>query len=249
MNLIFIPAGTSFVDAEGLLPAINGSHFEYSSHDAWRSCPDDAQDYAQAAGEIVVERLARRSTEPPDRLTAEIASLRAIFANDESLSKGNTRGVFLASDSIAGRYGAAWARQAAALIWEEIDWKPDVDPENFPTVGGLTGEEAGRFETEGLPNLADAVLEHVTDAIPQSGDQIVFNITGGFKGAIPWLYLIALATKASVRYLFEHSAEPISIPLLQIDFSRVTNCPQSLDMFFERLRKLNKVVQGPISYP
>lgn len=86
-----------------------------------------------------------------------------------------------------------------------------------------SGEQvAATFRDVGVPNLLAKCLDLVRETKQSNGAeelQVFLNLTGGFKGSIPYTTLAANfleADRVELHYLFETSAEIIRLPLYPI---------------------------------
>jgi len=85
---------------------------------------------------------------------------------------------------------------------------------NLDIIKGLQIVDARKFSNDGLFNLINRI-EHI-----QNGNygNTVFNITGGYKGVIPYLTIMAQIYGCEISYIFEETDELISIRKMPIDF-------------------------------
>ena len=123
--------------------------------------------------------------------TAELASMA--LARHQRGTLGNV--VLLASDTPAGRLAATIVAEVARSVWTS-------DRFEFQTCAGLNPERPDDFFSVGLANVRSAA-KNVIAANP--GAEHTLNITGGFKGAIPFLTLLAIELGIDLIYLFERS--------------------------------------------
>ncbi|NTU95028.1 MAG: hypothetical protein HGA52_03160, partial [Bacteroidales bacterium] len=86
---------------------------------------------------------------------------------------------------------------------------PDCD-----VVEGQNVEDASAFSKTGLPNLIERLKK-----LGINKEQIILNITGGYKGVIPYLTILGQVYKnVAVMYLYENTQKVIKIPELPINF-------------------------------
>ncbi len=125
--------------------------------------------------------------------TAELSSLALIHAERHALG----RIVLLASDTPSGRVAAEIVQSAGQAVWR--------DSAIFETrvCEGLDPERPDDFVNVGLANLR-SIARQVDKENP--GAEVVINITGGLKGGIPFLTVLAIELRRDLVYLFEHSA-------------------------------------------
>lgn len=92
-----------------------------------------------------------------------------------------------------------------------------VDVKSIPLMDATSGSQ--RFQKEGLANYAQIIRGYV-DKPENENHNLVLNVTGGFKGVIPYTTLLGSFFKDKHRwlsYLFEQG-EVITIPALPLYF-------------------------------
>lgn len=108
-----------------------------------------------------------------------------------------------------------------SIIAAEIlsDYKFDNVCVNFDndkdTIKGLQVNDRKNFEEKGMPNL----IERIEDACGGYYENIVINITGGFKATIPYLTIMGQVNNIPLYYIFEDTDELIKIPQAPIDIN------------------------------
>lgn len=77
-------------------------------------------------------------------------------------------------------------------------------------IEGLQAEDAMRFRDVGVPRLFQTLdrIRRGTDA----GVTLRIQVTGGFKGVVPYMTQYGMTHGVSVSYLFEKSEELIELP-------------------------------------
>lgn len=140
---------------------------------------------------------------------AEIASLLKIIERQ----KEDVKIRLLATDTLPSRL-------AAELIMEQTILHPKTGErvliEFYPkrdVIVGLRVDDAEVFQTDGLHNFIRRFI-----GLNKQHGPLVLNITGGYKGLIPYLTLIGQINEVLVVYKFEDSEVLITIPQLPINF-------------------------------
>lgn len=178
-----------------------------------------------------------------DRRTPKLdEALKAAPAELHSLSKLNAdtgdRVVLACSDTIEGRF--AGRLLLYALNATETNRLVPNKVQTDPTVATLKGVEtrnhasAKTFVEEGLPAYTQIVANEYRKVQAGSYSQIVFNVTGGYKGIIPFATMTAQLLNAFARqrlrsagptpiatvvYLYEEAAALVELtPDLPIDW-------------------------------
>jgi putative CRISPR-associated protein (TIGR02619 family) len=79
------------------------------------------------------------------------------------------------------------------------------------------------YESKGFNNL----LKIIDDIQKSSNDELVFNISGGYKGIIPYMTIYAQLIKANIFYLYEDASDIIEIPAMPLSLN-INYCMEKL---------------------
>jgi len=138
--------------------------------------------------------------------------------------------------------GLACALELARIVENTLDVQAELR-----LVAGLQVDDAERFRRQGIQNLF-----RLLDQEGPQGQQVIINVTGGFKGVVPYTALFGLLYRRPLVYLFEHSATLLTLPPAPISFDwerigpardaileleRQTTLPR--EKFFERIPGLS----------
>ncbi|MDD3581430.1 MAG: putative CRISPR-associated protein [Desulfobacca sp.] len=141
-----------------------------------------------------------------ERYTAELGSLLAMKRQENMLDNdpANNHIILLHTDTAEG--------QLCAEVLKEVIEKTSgnaalADKVQFKRIDSLSAENPENFET-GLKKLQELVQTCCKES-PDSNK--IFNITGGYKGLIPYATLLAWDFNMLVCYLYEQSKELIKI--------------------------------------
>jgi len=129
----------------------------------------------------------------------EISSLKRM-----NLNKNEDTVKLLFSDTPEGTF---CARANALYIQKNLaicDYSKDIKK-----IDGLEVKEPQSF-VKGLENLI-SLLKQIKDEAEDKGKEIVFNITGGYKGIIPFISFFAKKRQIKLYYLYQDS-DLIEIP-------------------------------------
>lgn len=105
--------------------------------------------------------------------------------------------------------------------------KPNLIVSEPVIIPGLKGEEGfiireDEKEIHGLRELVKKASEHVKQAKAEN-KEVVINISGGFKGAVPFLTLLGMCYEdVKVFYLYEKSLNLVNLPKLPVAFDIFT---------------------------
>jgi len=217
-KLVITTVGTSFIEKLGMenVKDHDGSFVENSiynpdlSRNILERCKkqstEEAEAYFSADNHLMkqaLECLIKNLTDPDTHAkfaTAEIASLWKIGL------KKNDRVVLLYSDTPEGVF---CARVNAMFISQskmarcELGHDADKDVRK---VAGLKIKDEKEFKDMGLKNL-----EKIIDELVKNQEVWILNITGGFKGVVPWASIFAWNNNGIIAYIFEESDQMIYV--------------------------------------
>jgi putative CRISPR-associated protein (TIGR02619 family) len=114
----------------------------------------------------------------------------------------------IATETVVSRLAAEILCQ---VMGNEVDasFEPDRD-----VIKGLQVGDRKMFEKEGLVNLVERIEE-----LNYAGEEVCINITGGYKGVIPYLTIIGQVHGFPLYYIFEDTDELIRIPQAPISIN------------------------------
>jgi len=235
--LIVIPVGTSLLNNDGgtrtsgelndflakQQAARNNPCVNTSLQPLVRSLWDGLMQGCALARELGFRRQVPRRGGPRDALPQELSYL-ALWAEQESFEKADV--ALLASDSVPGGFCACAIYQ---VLQDHQDQRPWSRYCVYPpvTVSGLRVDRSSvgdapyhAFRKEGIPNLVKHIRAGVGQLAPS---QLIINISGGYKGAIPYTTLAAHLLAAldqdieiAIHYLFEDTDHIIELPVYPI---------------------------------
>jgi len=161
---------------------------------------------------------------------AEISSLLKIIEHQ----KDDLKIRLLATDTVPSRLAAELIKEQTflhPLTGKEIpvDFYPERD-----VITGLRVDDAEVFQTDGLHSFIRRFI-----GLNKQYGPLILNITGGYKGLIPYLTLIGQIHKVPVMYKFEDSEALITIPQLPINF----DWQLAVD-YGDQLRIVTKITEG-----
>lgn len=104
--------------------------------------------------------------------------------------------------------------------------------ETRDVIKGLLVTEKQSFEEEGLGHLFHYLTE-INTGDKTYEDVVVLNISGGYKGAIPYLTIFGQVYNPELFYMFEGSQDLIEIPRLPVDYDFTL-----FDEYYEALKLL-----------
>jgi len=96
-----------------------------------------------------------------------------------------------------------------------------IDDFQMIKMDGLDPKDKEKFEREGMRELLSKISTIINDY--EDSHNIILNVTGGYKGAVPYLTLLGMCQeRIEVIYLFEESKANITLPKMPIAFDIFT---------------------------
>lgn len=137
----------------------------------------------------------------------------------------------LATDTFMSGY-------AAKQIAEHLNGKNGLTVKNKGCISGLRIDAPEEFEQSGFEELIK-----VLDSIRQShqDDEVILNISGGYKALIPFLTIYAQLESLPIKYIYENSDEVISIGRTPLNFDW-----DSAEAYYEYLQNPDLLTKAPI---
>lgn len=170
----------------------------------------------------------------PDLLPAELSSLYLFYWPDGSIPDGehetNNKDivVFLPSETTRSLFCACCLRK---YLEEREPLKSKISDVKIIGIEGLQTKDTRKFEKKAILNLSK-ILKDEIETGHKNDYNVVLNITGGYKGTIPYLTLFGMLyqggeedskeKKVSIKYLYEDSKELITLPNLPVAFDLFT---------------------------
>lgn len=148
-----------------------------------------------------------------DRMPQELSYLWK-FHLDEAVENGDKDTVvMLCSDTIASKESAGIIyRVIAENPWSQ--WFEQNSGTPYEVAENVDAEKGYEFKQSGINNWMNKIREIVRRLETQGFKKIYLNITGGYKGTVPYSTLAGMLYPKNVciTYLFEDSKEIITIP-------------------------------------
>jgi len=189
MKTYICTSGTSILTKSG----INLERFKNVSLSRW----DEYEHDIAAVRDRVSELLARLSLPTKlDDTSAEIKSLvkMGITPADQV--------ILIASDTVDGKL-------SAELVQTFLSEREICHEVEIKVIRGLQAIDGRLFQQEGLKNLLNFLISH-------EHENVVFNLTGGFKSVVPYISLIGMLFNKPVHYIHEDSEDVITLSNLPI---------------------------------
>ncbi len=174
-----------------------------------------------------IEKIIKNKREKFDSYMAEVSSIDKIIEN----KKPGERVIIypVCSDTILSVLAACILKEYYKGKYDvkfdclDVNAKEDVENVYFNgnNLNRIIIEHLNAFdkcfEREGLNTLFSALKKIYKEHGEDTKDRIIFNITGGYKGVIPFMVLFAEVFDIPVYYKFENADNIIRIPNLPIE--------------------------------
>ncbi len=160
------------------------------------------------------EQIATKIAADEDATHGEIdAFLKKVSAETNGLTRSDCgpsdEVLILASDTADGQ---ACAKALADLITAKLG-----APARVTAVGGLQVTSGEKFRQSGIRNLIRTVLRETRNARAH-GEAVVLNVTGGFKGVVPYMTLLGMFEDVEIIYVYDFSDTLVRLPALPVRF-------------------------------
>jgi len=134
------------------------------------------------------------------------AEIKSIIKISQEL-KDDLDVYLIATDTVISKF----ASQIISKWFENFNGEQKIKVifnDQIQVIKKLQMENRNDFEKEGIPNL----LNWFSKNFGEYFDDVIFNLTGGYKGLIPFLTILAQINKIPIYYKFEDTEELIKIP-------------------------------------
>lgn len=158
------------------------------------------------------------------------AEITSILKLKESL-KDDLEVYLLATDTVVSRLAAEIIQEVLPDYGNiRVVFNPKTD-----VIEGLQVDDYKSFVETGLRKL----VERIDQIINYYPDNVVFNITGGYKGVIPYLTLLGQVNRCEIVYIYEETETLITIPRvpISVDF-------QVFDRYYEEILQLEEAIDN-----
>jgi len=145
---------------------------------------------------------------------AEVASILK-FKEGNNLNNEDIKVYLLASDTIASVLAAEKIKKVLENKGVKVEFEKEYGK---GVIKNLRVDNLENFE-DGIDNLIKRVIEIASDGESvekKHFDDVVFNITGGYKGVVAYLAILGEIVGSEVIYMFEDSNELLLLPELPV---------------------------------
>jgi len=179
---------------------------------------NEFEEEIEAIRDKVIDELSRiKLPEGLDNTSAEIKSLVKMGATKDD------RVVLVCTDLIDGKL-------CGELVKYFLEKRKIIEdcPVEIKVVEGLQASNGVKFVRTGLKNL----LEYL---IKMEYEDVVFNVTGGYKSVVPYLALAGMIFNKPIKYIHEDSNDVLSLTSIPI----ILNDELILKVY-DKLKKIDK---------
>ncbi len=162
------------------------------------------------------ERLCNFSAMPVEDTSAEIKSIKKI----QQQLNDNIEVFLLTSDTLLGIL-------AGEIIKEKLKEILNLDNPKDEKISSLQIQDSQEF-INGMNNL----INKIYGIAKEYWNDVIINITGGFKATVPYLTILGQINKCKIYYIFEDTDALIEIPYIPLDI-KWDVFEKNLDFFLE----------------
>ncbi len=191
----------------------------------FRLPPEIDRDDPQTCYNFLLDLFHRTYRENPEAVLGYSAELKSVFK--AGVTKEDLV-VLISTDTVQGYM---CGRLLSDFLGDSVGC--DVHLER---VEGLQMKDAIRFKEVGLHNYLDFLFR--TYHCYEASHRIIINLTGGFKGVIPYSTVAAMLLGLPIVYVFEFSDELIYLPALPLSVDSV--------WYSQRLERFSLLEEGTV---
>ncbi len=202
------------------------NYIEYCAENEHLKLPS-IKSYLKQIEKLAAEELEKKGKEEKEKIekiikaywlkekntSAEIESIKKYLENNRLESK-NVSLHFIATDT-------AQSCLASNIIGDYF--KKITTDVSAHIAKDLSLNDKDAYESKGFNNL----LKIIDDIQNNSNDELVFNISGGYKGIIPYMTIYVQLIKAKIMYLYEDASNIIEIPYMPLSLN-INYCMEKL---------------------
>ena len=179
--------------------------------------------------------------------SAEIKSLKKIRKH----LKNNLDVYLFASDTILSNI-------AAEIIKEYFKENEQISIKKIIPIKKLQVFNAKEFSKEGLINL----ISKIENIANKYYENVIFNITGGYKAVIPYMTIMAQINQCDIYYIFEDTDTLIKIPKtpIRVDYDEIEknysllkklengteNYSKWKNLYYEKIKQLEGFIEADV---
>lgn len=150
-------------------------------------------------------RIKKKLTQFASRTIQASAEIKSLIKLSEEFSDDHLVVHLMASDTINSRI-------CAEVIRDAIHESMEVHFSDRDVIAGLQVKDRRLFAEQGMENL----FKRIEDVSGGYYGNVIMNITGGYKAAIPLLTIFAQINLIPAYYIFEDTDTLMKIPLLPL---------------------------------
>lgn len=219
MKRVITTVGTSiFKNYNNNNDDIYYEYIEKKRHREWDACKDRLNRIRKPVTDWACENR---------DASAEIKSLIKL----REMEKDDLEVFLLATDTVVSRF-------AAEIIKDVLAGNEGINVtfnENQDVISDLQVEDYGAFVKTGSHEF----VRRIIDIAGGFFSDVVFNISGGYKGLIPFMTIMAQINNCDVVYIFEESEALIKIPKtpIKIDY-------ELFDKYYQEIVLLDNAIEN-----
>jgi len=152
------------------------------------------------------EKLCGFEAKPIEDTSAEIKSIKKLQQLQQQLNN-NIEVFLLTSDTLLSIL-------AGEIIKEKLKKIVNLDNPKDEKISSLQIQDSQEFR-DGMNNL----INKIYGIAKEYWNDVIINITGGFKATVPYLTILGQVNKCKIYYIFEETDALIEIPHIPLDIN------------------------------
>ncbi|MCX8029869.1 MAG: putative CRISPR-associated protein [Brevinematales bacterium] len=168
-----------------------------------------------------------------DSISAELKSISKII--DIELKNGEREFLIylLSSDTLSGRLASELVEKALHQTYDNNSKGVEIRKIEVKVIQHLQVIDQKKFN-RGMANL----ISEVYSIVEEYWDNVIINITGGYKSSIPFLTILGQLNGCDIYYIYENTDTLIKIPKMPISSKCFDIC--KIDRYYSYFEKLDK---------
>ena len=150
--------------------------------------------------------------------SAEIASILAIIEDETDSPEVEVH--LIATDTVLSVFAAElivkWFQQNKSEIKVSFEREVELDkPNQHPYIIQNLSISSNEEYQEGFMNLIDVVTKLIQSS-KKSNNEVIINITGGYKAIIPILTLVGQIEEVLLKYIYDENSQSNKVELVEV---------------------------------
>ena|GEM_PF-2244125 len=213
----------------------------YLKQESKHETPARSKEYRERVSKWLDEKC--KDKEGYEKASAEFNSLLKIWDEYKNLGYNKIETYLIGTDTVAAKIAGEFIRERI----NNSERKDKIEVKDLIVVPGLDVSSKGSFEN-GVDKLIYAIDQLIGDVIQckdrnkrkKISESICFNVSGGYKGVIPIMTILAQLYECEITYIFQEYKKLIVISPMPINFDPILTESLYFDLLLRIDDKTNK---------